>query len=101
MSQFIQAIYEHGVFRPLEPVDLAERKQVSLVVTETGTTADKPQIANDDAAIERQREALAPLRTKMDALTAALEEAENLPIEGPDDGFSGADHDLVLYGWKK
>ena len=91
MNHFIQAIYEQGVFRPLEPVDLAEHKHVSLVVTEAGTAGDKPQFANDDATIERQREALAQLRAKMDAL----------PTRAPDDGLGGADHDLILYGWQK
>lgn len=32
MSQLIRAIYEHGVFRPLEPVELAEQERVSLTV---------------------------------------------------------------------
>ena len=31
-------------------------------------------------------------------LIEALERIASLPIEGPDDGFSGADHDRMLYG---
>lgn len=81
MTQFIQAIYEHGVFRPLEPVQLADHKQVSLVVSDAAAIAD-------DVAIARQREALASLRAKMDAL----------PNGAPADGLGGADHDRILYG---
>ncbi len=32
MSQEIRAIYENGLFRPLDPVSLAERDTVSLTV---------------------------------------------------------------------
>jgi predicted DNA-binding antitoxin AbrB/MazE fold protein len=35
MKQHVDAIYEHGVFRPLTPLPLAERERVKLVV-ETG-----------------------------------------------------------------
>ncbi|MBI4454793.1 MAG: hypothetical protein HY644_02725 [Acidobacteria bacterium] len=31
-------------------------------------------------------------------LIEALDRIASLPIEGPDDGFSGADHDRILYG---
>jgi predicted DNA-binding antitoxin AbrB/MazE fold protein len=91
MTQFVQAIFEQGVFRPLEPVRLAEREQVTLVVTEAGAAASKPEAAADDATIQRQREALAALRAKMDSL----------PDRAPQDGLGGADHDLILYGWQK
>lgn len=91
MTQFISAIYEHGVFRPIEPVQLPEREQVSLVVTDTGAATDMPVIVADDATMERQRQALAALRAKMDSL----------PDRAPQDGLGGADHDLVLYGWQK
>lgn len=94
MSQSIQAIYEHGVFRPLEPVNLAENKQVSLVVSEfanSGGSGEKPQVVTDEATMKRQREALARLRAKM----------ESLPDYAPNDGLGGADHDFILYGWQK
>jgi len=35
MSKTIDAIYEKGVFRPLEPVTLPEGKQVQVTVPET------------------------------------------------------------------
>ena len=86
MSQKIRAIYENGLFRPLEPVSLTEHDLVSLVIgpVANGQPGDSEEIA-------RQQQ----------ALREALDEADRLPLEGPDDGFSGADHDWVLYGWKK
>ncbi len=36
MKQHIEAIYEHGVFRPLTPLPLPESERVNLVV-ETGS----------------------------------------------------------------
>jgi predicted DNA-binding antitoxin AbrB/MazE fold protein len=82
MSQEVRAIYENGQFRPLDPVSLPEQGLVSLIITPTIPTAPSD--------VECRQ-----------ALHAALDEAARLPIEGSDDGFSGADHDLVLYGWKK
>jgi predicted DNA-binding antitoxin AbrB/MazE fold protein len=35
MKQHTEAIYEHGVFRPLSPLTLEERERVNLIV-ETG-----------------------------------------------------------------
>ena len=32
------------------------------------------------------------------AIEEMLMEIDALPLEGPDDGFSGRDHDKVLYG---
>lgn len=35
MSQHLKAVYEHGVFRPLEPVRLNEHQQVTLLLETT------------------------------------------------------------------
>lgn len=86
MSQEVRAIYENGLFRPLDPVTIAEHDIVTLVV---GPAI--PQPGGIDEELERQRKALAEM----------FEEADRLPLESPGDTFSGADHDLVLYGWKK
>ena len=117
MTQFIQAIYEQGVFRPLEPVALPEHERVSLTVAPVSSSGETAQDAlkerraaalraaledaarlplegaglNDAEALRKQREALARMRAEMDAL----------PSEAPRDGLGGADHDLILYGWKK
>ncbi|MEX0643303.1 MAG: antitoxin family protein [Pirellulales bacterium] len=87
MTQFIQAIYEQGVFRPLEPVALPEHERVSLTVAPADASGEVTQ-----DAIKEKRAA---------ALRSALADAARLPLEGPNDGFSGADHDQILYGWKK
>lgn len=87
MTYEIRAIYENGVLRPLDPLSLPERDVVTVVVTHR--KSDECASAEEELAIQRK------------ALQEAFEEAARLPIESPDDGFSGADHDLVLYGWKK
>lgn len=87
MSQEIRAIFENGLFRPLDPVSIGEHDVVSLTIVPV------PVVAPGSAAevLARQRNALAEM----------FAEADSLPLENPDDTFSGADHDLVLYGWKK
>jgi len=40
MSQWIEAIYENGAFRPQSPVDVAEGQRVSLQVEATAASAD-------------------------------------------------------------
>jgi predicted DNA-binding antitoxin AbrB/MazE fold protein len=87
MTQSVQAVYEQGVFRPLEPVDLAEDEQVSLEIRPANTLSDM----SEQELLRRQQ----------DTLRQALNEAAELPIEAPDDGLGGADHDFILYGWKK
>jgi hypothetical protein len=40
----------------------------------------------------------ADLARQQTAIAEMLSEIESLPIEEPDDGFSGRDHDKILYG---
>ncbi|MGA7978962.1 MAG: antitoxin family protein [Chromatiaceae bacterium] len=46
MSQHLKAVYEDGVFRPLEPVRLREHQEVTLVLeaaeSEGGAAEEKP-----------------------------------------------------------
>jgi len=46
MSQHLKAIYEHGVFRPLEPVHLQDHQEVTLVLKTaedgSGAAEEKP-----------------------------------------------------------
>lgn len=84
MTQLIQAIYENGVFRPLDPVHVSEHERVSLVI-------ESSAISSDAEVLARQRKSLGVLRTEMDAL----------PSGAPADGLGGADHDVILYGTKK
>ena len=37
MRQQVEAVYEHGVLRPLEPILLAEAQHVSLTITDSLT----------------------------------------------------------------
>jgi predicted DNA-binding antitoxin AbrB/MazE fold protein len=71
MTMKVHAIYRGGVFRPDVPVPVAEGTEVELTVTSNGKSV---------------------------SLADSLEEIARLPQEGPDDGFSGADHDRILYG---
>ena len=86
MSRTIPAIFDAGVFRPLEPVDLAQGTHVEVQV---------PVIKSGEAATELLPGELARQQT---AIADMLEEIESLPIKEPDDGFSGPDHDKILYG---
>jgi predicted DNA-binding antitoxin AbrB/MazE fold protein len=80
MSQRIHAIYEDGVLKPLEPLALTEHQRVWLSI---GTS---PNDETDTAAT--QRKAMEELDAEMDVL----------PDQSPDDGFTAANHDRVLYG---
>jgi hypothetical protein len=46
MSEAVEAIFENGVFRPLQPVELAEGERVKLTVTATDEHADDDPAAN-------------------------------------------------------
>ena len=95
MSFEIRAIFENGVLRPLDPVTLVEHDVVTVVVSpKVAITQESPESAADQRAANDLAEQRA-------ALLEMFAEAERLPNENPHDAFSGADHDLVLYGWKK
>ncbi|MFN0140067.1 MAG: antitoxin family protein [Pyrinomonadaceae bacterium] len=72
MSHTIPAIFENGVFRPLEKVELNNGEEVEMILLDK--TQHNPK---------RSRE--------------ILNEIAKLPIEGGENGFSGRDHDQVLY----
>ena len=42
MTQHLKAVYEDGVFRPLEPVQLKEYQEVTLVLETTEESAGPP-----------------------------------------------------------
>jgi predicted DNA-binding antitoxin AbrB/MazE fold protein len=83
MNHTIAAVFDSGVFRPLQPVELAEGTQVVVQVAATTLPAEltPEELARQQAAIEEM-----------------LTEIESLPVNEPDDGFSGRDHDKILYG---
>ena len=74
MATRIDAIYEHGVFRPTEPVELPEGERVQIVVVST----DALPSASEAARI--------------------LAEIAALPLETTDDETVSRDHDRYLYG---
>ncbi len=74
MTKQIEAIYEHGVLRPLEPIQLPEGARLDVIVI----TRDKQQVAGQNSA-------------------EILSEIAALPLEGVADQFSGKDHDSILY----
>ena len=80
----VNAIYENGVLKPLEPVALGEREQVQLVIT----PSSKPSVSPNLAESTRQRRAIDEM----------LAEFDRLPQPKNGDKFCGADHDAVLYG---
>jgi predicted DNA-binding antitoxin AbrB/MazE fold protein len=55
MQQKVEAVYENGVFRPLEPVSLKEAEQVTLAISDP--TAGRSQ--RDLDIIERARKEVA------------------------------------------
>ena len=75
MTATIEAIYEHGLLRPLAPLALSEgqRVQVSLA-------AEEPTAPRNVGSI--------------------LAEIAALPVEGSGDPFTSRDHDRYIYGAK-
>ena len=52
MNQAIEAIYENGFLRLLQPIDLQEGERVKLTVAKTYTDADDPAANLPDIAID-------------------------------------------------
>jgi predicted DNA-binding antitoxin AbrB/MazE fold protein len=71
MTKSCPAIYEDGVLRLVEPLPLENGAAVEVIVTMPTTD-----------------------------IAAALAEIAAMPAEADDHGFSGADHDRILYGEK-
>jgi predicted DNA-binding antitoxin AbrB/MazE fold protein len=81
MSHMIPAIYDAGVFRPLEPVELAEGTPVVVQV-------QVPAAPISDQVDEATRKAWHEYLDRMEAL----------PDNSPRDGLTNRDHDRILYG---
>ncbi len=73
MTKQVEAIYEEGRLRPLEPLELPEGARLRIVLM----TGDEEETR----------------KTPADTLA----EIAALPLEGASDHFSGRDHDTVLY----
>jgi len=73
MTKEIEAIYEHGMIRPLQPLELPEGSRLDLIVItheQSGANGDTAEILAEIAA---------------------------LPLESSSDTFSGREHDSILY----
>jgi predicted DNA-binding antitoxin AbrB/MazE fold protein len=82
--ELIQAIYEHGVLRPLQPVSLDEQEVVSLAISRPNGTL----VTGDQQRAFKQR----------DAVLRFIDKMESLPDNTPNDGLSNRDHDRLIYG---
>ena len=76
MTITVEAIYERGVLRLIQPLSLAEGTRVDVIVITQEPTAESRMPADILATI------------------AAL------PMEDGSEEFSGRDHDKILYGDK-
>ena len=79
MSRTIPAIYDAGVFRPLEPVELADGTRVEVQVVAASATDEV-----DDATRKSWCE--------------YLDRMEALPDAPSPDGLTNRDHDRIIYG---
>ena len=86
MDQSIQAIYEHGVLRPLGPLRLNEDEVVSVIIARPAESESANSSGNQQA--DRQREVLLRFVAKM----------ESYPDICPKDGLTNRDHDRLIYG---
>ena len=73
MIKEIEAVYEHGLIRPLQPLELPEGARIDLIVI----THEQPE-ANGN-------------------VVEVLAEIATIPVEGANDAFAGRDHDFILY----
>lgn len=84
MIQHVDAIYEHGVLRPLEPLALPDQARVKLTVDAESVAEPADKLAKQKAALQEM-----------------WQEIDKLPQHKNNDGWSARQHDEVLYGWKK
>jgi predicted DNA-binding antitoxin AbrB/MazE fold protein len=82
ISTTIEAVYEQGVFRLSRPIDLADGTRVDLIV-----------IASHPAEL-LPGEPVPGKKTPAEIMA----EIAAMPMESSPDGFSGEDHDRILYG---
>jgi predicted DNA-binding antitoxin AbrB/MazE fold protein len=73
MTIKVGAVYEHGIIRPLQPLQLAEGTRLALILV----THEQHRGSRNAAEI--------------------LAEIAALPVEAPNEFFAGREHDLSLY----
>jgi predicted DNA-binding antitoxin AbrB/MazE fold protein len=82
MTASIEAVYEKGVFRPKNPVDLTDGTVVEITIRTKG-------------GIIRCESSPEEVNRYLDGIATLYKPSE------PEDKFSGADHDEVLYGTRE
>lgn len=75
MIEPVRAIYQDGVLKPREPVSIPNGTEVEVIIVAARGPRPDPRHA-----------------------AQALAEIASLPMETDTRGFSGSDHDEVLYG---
>jgi len=102
MNKTIDAIYENGVFHPVEPVSIANGERVRITFTEPNAArcdpatamqrlmaiADKPDSFNDEGYTPEENQ----------RVIDAILEIASLPDGQDDDGTGGDKHDEIIYG---
>jgi predicted DNA-binding antitoxin AbrB/MazE fold protein len=94
MSQQIDAIYDNGVLKPLEPLSLPDQTRVKLTVEAERPVAPEPL----DEAKTGESEVLAKQKAALEELRRTIDQ---LPQHRNNDGWSVRQHDEVLYGSHK
>jgi predicted DNA-binding antitoxin AbrB/MazE fold protein len=67
VKKSVEAIYENGVFRPLEPVDLPEHQRVEVTIADADDWLDRDYIqwaasqVQESVSLDAVREALAKI----------------------------------------
>jgi predicted DNA-binding antitoxin AbrB/MazE fold protein len=85
MSRQIEAIYENGVLRPLEPLDLDESQRVTIIIADDGEGEEDlfdpaftqwcAEQSRNAPSLEEVRQALAKIRgSRADVVIAARDE---------------------------
>jgi predicted DNA-binding antitoxin AbrB/MazE fold protein len=95
MVKTVDAIYEQGHLRLMEPLKIAEGAAVKLSVE---VDWESQQETNGAIAHQVTEAVMIPLTIDPYETAKWLAEIAALPIEGDSDKFSGRDHDTILYG---
>jgi len=72
MEKTVQAVYEGGVLRPLEPIPLKDRQEVTVTISDEGnipldhsllaSSEEWATAASDDISLDEVRRALSTIR---------------------------------------
>lgn len=83
----LQVIYENGVLRPLQPLDLAEGTKLEVVMIELAPASTSSALSAQDSVDEA---AYAEFLSQLDSIAA-------LPLQSTPQPYTARDHDAILY----